>query len=235
MKDDNFFDNTKTEESNVTEAPEKIKLGDEEYTQEDLEALVGLGKIGREAEEKFKTKIDRVWPNYQKVINEKQAMEEELTKLREAQNKPAETQSFNGQLTPEQIKAEAIKQAEELGIGPAAIRRTVMEVVQGQNLINDISQTIDNATSDGLPSTTVEDVIAHMQETGIRNPDKAYKDMFEKEWIQRETTKIESIRQKGMPTIEASHAGGKQPEAVRVTRDNLEQLVSEALAAGGNS
>jgi len=43
---------------------EKITLGENEYSQDELKELVNLGKIGKEAEEKYNTSIDKVWPEY---------------------------------------------------------------------------------------------------------------------------------------------------------------------------
>lgn len=223
---DEFFNNESVQEAPVTEEVQKIKVGEDEYTQEELSKLVGLGKIGQEAETKFKTRIDRVWPNYQQVINEKRELEQRLQQIEAEKNQPAAPQAGP---TPEQIKAEAIRQAEALGIGPEAVRRQVMEVVQGQRLIDDIGRVIDTMSADGLPSTTIEDVIAHMQQTGIRNPEKAYKDMFEKEYVSKQAEKIAEIKRPGIPTVRESQAGAKQPAPVRVTTDNLESLVAEAL------
>jgi hypothetical protein len=232
MSDDFFNDAAKTADTQVDE-PQKIKLGDEEFSQDELQKLVGLGKIGLEAEQKYKTRIDRVWPQFQSIVNEKRELEEKL-KAKEAPVRE-EVKAPNQTFTPEQIKAEALRQAEELGIGPQAMRKTVMEVIQGQNLINDISNVIDNMTGEGLPSTTTEDILNHMQETGIRNPEKAYKDMFEKEWLESQSEKIQSIKHKGMPSVTSSSAGSKQPAPLNMRgmkEDLLAKMVGEAIAEG---
>lgn len=231
MADNNFFEPEQVEEQEV----EKIRLGDKEYTQDELQKLVGLGEMGVEAEKKYKIKLDKVWPNMQQVINEKKALEDQIRQEQEIKDRVAQQtqqpqQQQNQPLTPEQIKAEALKQAEQLGIGPQAIRQTVMDIIQGQQLLGDINNVIDNMTEEGLPETTTDDIIKHMQETGIRNPDRAYKDMFEKEWIANQAAKLNQIKSNGMPTISQSSAGAKQPAPVKITRDNLESLVSEALS-----
>src|SRR4030043_1617793 len=75
--------------------PEKIKLGEEEYTQDELNSLVGLGKIAKEAEDKYNVKVEGIWPKFQQTINEnvefrkreeeaeKAGQEEEITKKAE--------------------------------------------------------------------------------------------------------------------------------------------------------
>ena len=59
-----------TEEPAAEKEAEKVKLGEEEYTKEELDRFVKLGKIGVEAEEKFDTKIDKVWPEFTKTRQE---------------------------------------------------------------------------------------------------------------------------------------------------------------------
>lgn len=250
--DDFFKDGEKTEI--VTEPVDKIKLGEKEYTQADLQKLVGLGEIGLEAEQKYKTRIDRVWPQFQTVINEKKALEEKLGKFEEAEkaskakeledrmkqmqaqpdNSKKDNQDQRQQFTPEQVREIALKQAEELGIGPQAIRKIINETLQGQQLINDISGAIDEGQEAGWVKAsepvTVEDVLKHMQETGIRNPGKALRDMREDSYIEARTEKLASIKKpNGLPTTKSSNAGAKIPPTVKVTKDNLEQMLMEAF------
>lgn len=253
---EDFFDpNALQDAGGDTVVEEKIKVGEKEYSQAELQRIVGLGEIGLEAEQKFKTRIDRVWPNYQQVINEKRELSEKLTKLeqdretakkelerltnsqsqtaQQIQQQPANNQFQQQQYTAEQIREAALKQAEELGIGPKAqyelAKRAAMEVMQGQQLISDVSSVIDNMTAEGLPSVTVEDILNHMQTEGFRNPEKAYKDMFEKEYMQHQIEKTAQLKRGGIASTQQSIAGAKQPPTVKVTKDNLDQLVAEAL------
>lgn len=227
---DNFFNQEpELQEQEV----EKIKLGDDEYTQDELTKLVGLGKIGLEAEAKYHTRIDRVWPQFQQTIGEKKQLQEQLAQAqaeRQVQQQQPQAPS-NQPMTEVQMRDQAIKAAEDLGIGPKSIQKTVMDIIQGQQLLGDINSTIDDMTADGLPSTTTEEIIAHMQQTGIRNPQKAYKDMFEKEWVESQTTKLEQIRTKGLPTISGSTAGSKQPAPVKITSANFDELFAAAISA----
>ena len=257
---DNFFDDPQPQDGEgQTETPVedvKVKVGEKEYDQDTLQKLVGLGEIGLEAEQKFKTRIDRVWPQFQSIINEKKELEEKLATF-EAEKKAQHDKELeermkqfeggkttpsdkNGeestpqQFTKEQIREIALKQAEELGIGPEAMKKTVMEVLQGQQLIKDISDVIDDMTTEGLPTATVDDIINHMQETGIKNPTRAYKDLFEKEYLEKQAEKIASIKRgPGLPTVQQSTAGAKvppnSPNFRRMKDDDLSKLVNEML------
>ncbi len=68
-----------------------------------------------------------------------------------------------------------------------------------------------------------------MAETGIKNPQKAYKDMFEDELDAIKEKKLAEIKPQGMITTNGSQAGGKQPAPVKITRANLTSLVQQAL------
>src|SRR5258707_5967074 len=107
---DKFFEpNTETPESQEVE---KINLGGEEYTQEELTKLVGLGKIGLEAEQKYKTRLDRVWPEFQQVINEKKVLEDKVRVDEEARKIAAEeaAERTNGQTNqPRQLTTEQMR------------------------------------------------------------------------------------------------------------------------------
>lgn len=234
--------------------PEKIKLGEKEYSQDELQKLVGLGEMGMEAEKQYKTSLKSVWPKYQQVINEKREVDQRYTQELETrkqlearikefetkypQNQPIQQQNNQPQFTAEQIKDAALKQAEELGIGPQAIRKTVMEVIQGQNLINDISSSIDEAMNEGwvkdTEKATTEAVLTHMQETGIRNPQKALRDMFETDYLEKQTEKLASLKQEreGLPTLKQSTAGAKIPTPTtfkRMSDLDLQRLVEDSM------
>ena len=71
---DKFFDKEeerveeKVEE--IKEEPQTIKVGEKEYTQEELSRKVGLGELADELESKWNTKIDRLYPEYTKSTQE---------------------------------------------------------------------------------------------------------------------------------------------------------------------
>ena len=85
MADDFYKDEEVTEEVENKEEPETIKVGDKEYTQDELQKIVGLGEIGLEAEEKYKTKIDRVWPEYTKGQQRLQDLERKVEEYEKEQ------------------------------------------------------------------------------------------------------------------------------------------------------
>ena len=233
---DNFFEDKNVEDqTQTTEVPEKVTVGGVEYTQVELDRLVGLGKIGVEAEEKFKTRIDKVWPNFQKIVGEKQALE---VKLAEREQREAALKEATGQpLSPEELKAQAKVQGKELGIMfQEDFDSLYLQRRSAEKLLEDAQVLIDDAKTAGKPETTMEALLTHMTETGIKNPDKAYRDMFEDELEKWKVEQTKKATPQGMFTSSQSQAGSKEPKPIKwagMKQDELGKLVAEAMAGGG--
>lgn len=230
----NFFNNPPTPPDDAQQDIEqKIKLGEEEYSQDELSELVGLGKIGREAEQKYNVKIDGVWQNLQRMINEKKDLEERLKALE--QNKIQTKIETGEEFSPEEMRKQALAEADRLGLlHEGNVEKRVLGIIEGYQLLNDAREYLSSQKTDGNPEATIENLLNYMQgnnPTGTRygSIQKAYKDMFETELKEIETKKIDSLRQPGLYTTERSSAGSKQPTLVKPNKDNLEELVKAAL------
>lgn len=228
MANNDFFQDDEVKEE---KQDDKIKLGNDEYTQEELSKLVGIGKVGLEAQEKYKTDITKVWPEYTKK-SQKLAEYEEKLKEYEEKDKQALTEKVNQgeQLSPEEIRKQALAQADDLGlIHKGNITQFVNQVLSAKDLIHETEQIVDEARKDGKPETTVDDLLRHMDETGIKSPSKAYKDMYEDELDKWKEQQMGKIKQPGFVTESSSTAGAKQPELRRPTNDNLREMLSSVL------
>jgi len=229
MAKDDFFQEEEKEE--VQQEVEKIKLGEDEYTQEELSKLVGIGKVGLEAQEKYKTDLTKVWPEYTKKSQKLIEAEERLKEYEEREKQTLTEKAAQGaELTPEEIKKQALAQAEELGlIHRGNVTQFVNQVLAAKDLINEAEGIIDEAKEQGKPVTTVDELLRYMDETGFKSPSKAYKDMFEGELDQWKEQQLMKVKQPGLVTESFSTAGAKQPEPVKVTKDNLNALIREAM------
>lgn len=225
MADNDFFKQDDTQvEPEVN--PEVFKIGEKEYSQEDLQKLVGLGEIAREAEEKWKTPINKVFPEYTRATQRVKELEEAAKLNPEPQfNQPTQP----GQLTQEQ-RAEAVRQLKDLGfVSKDEAQQYAFSTLQADKLVNNIDSFISSQKEAGNPETTREDMLNYMRETGINDPKAAYKVRFENELDRIKEEKLATIKGRGLITTEASTAGSKQPTTVKVTRQNLGQVVADAL------
>lgn len=216
------------EEQPVVETPQTITLGDKEYSQEELSKLVGLGETASELESKWNTKIDRLYPEYTKSTQELA----ELRKEKEAQEAAQLNQKVEAgeQLSPEELKKRAQAEADSLGIlTEANAMQFFARYRASEKMGEEVLSTIAANKAEGKPETDQETLLRHMEVTGIKIPQKAYNDLFEKEIDDWKQTKLDSIKKPGMVTDASSNAGSHNPSAVRPTRENLDQLLNEAL------
>ena len=230
MADKDFFEEEEVKEE--SEEPQKIKVGEKEYDQADLEKLVGLGEIGRELEEKWKTPIDRVYPEFTKS---RQALSDREREIEELKAKTSQQVAANptGQLTEEQ-KRLALEQLENLGVGPKAIaeqqRSIVREEMAARDLLDDANYVVTSTAEAGFPKTDPQALLNHMAETGIRSPQKAYNDMYAEELDKIKEEKLATLKPSGMVTTSSSTAGSKQPSPNQ-TPKNREDLAAAVLAS----
>lgn len=209
------------------EAPSTIKVGNEEYTEEELAGLVGLGKIAKESEEKYNRPISKFWPEYTKA-------QQKLSEYEEAQRSSQESeqqriaQTPQEELTPEQLQQRALAEADKLGlIHSGNIQQQVANVIEGYRLLDAVDEVIDTAQSDGNPAVSREDLLNYMRDEGIKRPQVAYELMFKDQLKEIEQKKVKSIKPEGMKTQETTSAGSeKTPEPKSPTnRADLERVL----------
>lgn len=225
-----------TTEAEPSEPVEKVKVGEAEYTQEELNKLVGLGKLAVEAETKYNTKVDKVWPEFTKKSQRLSELEKELEDLRAKQVK-TETLPEN----EEQAIKEARAAAKKLGIVTdedfedrmgKVFNRYYQEERQAERLLEqgqDFEKKIDG--SDGRPAFVLVDVLEYMRDNmgGQGNLETAYKLMHEEQLDKWRETEIGKSKKQGMTTATIPGGTIKTPPTVKVTEDNLDQLVSEMI------
>ena len=229
---DDFFE-TKLEEKavpeEVVEEPEKIKLGEKEYTQDELSKLVGLGETANELETKWNTKIDRLYPEYTKATQDKKELE---AKLKEYEEKQVESKVQSGaELTPEELAKQTRAELRKVGgITTEDVNDYIYRALEARDLKEDIEAVVETNKAAGKPETDFEGLVGYMQTSGVRNPQDAYDLMFKNELKEWERKQIDSIKRPGMVTEDTSTAGAKQPpQRVAITKENILDQLDEAL------
>jgi len=217
-----------------TEEPGKIKVGDQEFTQDELSKLVGLGKVAVEAEEKYNRPISRFWPEYTKSQQKVTELEEELRKSKATQVAP---QTPETQLSEEQIQAKAIEQAEKLGlVHKGNVQQFVSEVVEGYRLLDSVNDVIDEAKDAGKPKVSEQEMLDYMRETGIKNPKIAYEIKFKDALVKWGERQLQKVRPDAITTQGASTAGAKQPpQPSSPTKEDLAERVREHFSKARGS
>lgn len=229
---DDFFNNSEEAEveapeapaegEEAPEAPEKIKIGDEELTLEEAQELVKLGKLGREAEKKYNTKLENVWPDYGKTKNELKKLREEA----EAAQKP-QTAPTNEEEQVRRIKEEAKK----YGLMTADdFDRYFAERMSAKALVDNCKNFEGEVDGkDGRPKFVMQDILEYMRDTGLRDPMIAYKNKFETELDAWKEEQLKKAKSPGLVTEGSTSAGGKQAKQPKVTSENFDEMLGSAL------
>lgn len=221
----------KQPEAPVSEQPTKIKVGDNEYDQETLNRLVGLGQETEKYSKEFNTPIDKVWPAYGKSQNE----------LRELKQKYADATTPKLPENEEQAVKEAQVAARKLGIltkddlsemgilTKESAKEWYKEQREAERIVEQaksMEKELDG--KDGRPAFDAVKVLTYANDNGIPNLETAYKLMHEPQLDAWKEAQLAKGKKPGMATISANNVK-KEPAPVRVTKENLDALMREAL------
>ena len=181
-----FFNNNQTNVDNNSQ-PQTVKIGEQDYSYEELNDLVSRGKFAREVETKYNTKLDRLMPEYTKATQKVKEYEPKITeyesKLREYESK---LNPQSNEMSDDQ-KIEALKQAARIGlITEQTLEEKVTDIIDrrftqlstANTKISETRETIDKYKTEYGIEATVEDVLSFMSQEGIRNPKYAMDIMF---------------------------------------------------------
>ena len=229
-----FFEKDTEEQKPVVEqSPEKIKLGEEEFSQEELSQLVGLGKSYKEIESKYNTKLDRVWPEFGKSQNRVKELEAELENMKKASQMPKDLD--------ENAVREAKEAARKIGLVTDEqftefmgknFRQFYQQERAAERLLDDCKDFEGEFDGkDGRPAFKTEEILEYMRDTGIKNPELAYKTKFESQLDSWKESQLAKAKRPGLTTVTETQ-GFKEPKQVKITTNNLQDLIREQLEGG---
>lgn len=230
MADDFFKQPEEPKEEAVQEEPQKIKIGEKEYTQDEINKYVGLGQTAEQYEKQYNTKFDSAWKAYGKTTQE---LKDAKAKLEELQSKMQQSQNQGQELSPDQVELAKKQLTNLIGGEPITDKnfaKLYVAMREGEKLIDEctgLEKELDGA--DGRPKFIKDEIINYMSETGIRKPLAAWRDKYEPQLKEWETNQLSAAKPKSMFTQGAGQ-GEKQPQEVRPKNlDELTRQLTESL------
>lgn len=233
---DNAINGTPTQ---PVAAPQSIKLGDKEYTQEELQEAVGARQLVRELEEKWDTKIDKVYPKFTQVSTRAKELEDELNQYKQRESQKSALQDSD---ISDEAKAEARGAAKKLGIltkddlaelgyvSKADFKNFYAEQRESERLLENMNRLQEEINGkDGRPAFKTADVLDFMAEKRLTDPQIAYKLMYEDKLDAWKEKRIAEVKKPGLVTDTSSSVGVKMPEEVKITKANRDDLLRAAL------
>jgi len=230
-----------------TIAPSQVVINGVEYSPEDAQQFIELGKKTREYEQKWNTSLDKVWPEYGRLTQErtqwqteKQKYEQQLSDFQAKQRQGVETPSDVvqareaakklGIVLDEDLKSGNYVRRDDLDKWYEERRTKEQEQERAVKVIleqaDQLSKEIDG--SDGRPKFNKKSVLAYASQYGISDLKQAYEDMFSDEVKAWKDAQVAANQKPGLKTLKQT-SGKKEPEHVKVDNDNVNELLKETL------
>lgn len=226
-----------------------ISINGVDYSLDEAQNLIETGKATLEAEQKYNTKFDKVWPEYNRSQTELQKARAELeeTRKRLEQSQPARNDGNSSMPTGDGLTAEQKEAARRLGV----VFKDDLNNVITEDKFNDlfekaqssyqaqqegIRQVLNQAEklentingSDGRPRFRKDIVMPYAASYGIGDLEEAYNRMYADDLESWKQAQVEASKKPSLRTLRSG--GAKTPPEIKVTRDNLRDLLSEALS-----
>lgn len=228
-----------------SQAPLKVTINGQDYDVTEAQEFIDKGKKTKELEEKYNTKLDNVWPEY----NQKsQVLKERERELEEARKQLAEFQSKQTREieTPQDV-TQAREAAKKLGIvldddlsKSGYVKQDDLDKwYEGRKTQEQQSaQVLDQAGkleteidgSDGRPRFKKNVVLSYMAQFGKTDMKEAYEEIYADELKPWKDAQIKAQQAKALKTM--SGGGVKNPTDPKVNDSNLKEMLKEALSGG---
>lgn len=222
----------------VTE--EKIKVGEVEYSRQELDDLTGAGRRLKDLEEKQGQPVDDIlksWGrrgeeigNYKKQVEELNKKVEELIRSPRKEGEP---------LTEAEIEAQIKADAKKYGLLTSEEAREVATRIYNENragerMLSKTNKVLRQAREAGKPVVETEKLLEFMSNPdNPKDPQNAYDIMFKKELKDWERGQVDKLKNKGMDTETHVTSDKKPDEKPIVGQDALKTALREHFANFG--
>lgn len=235
----NIYFEEEEEEIEDETGTSKVKIGEVEYTMDELSGLVADGQFKRDIETKQNTKIDRVLPEYTKLTQEQKEWQAERDEYLRLKADRENASKIPDEYTPEQIEKARKEARDVLGLFTKDdvdkyISENFPKFYVEQRQVDKTIEKMEKLAgeidgSDGRPKFDIDEMLEFRKTTGITDPLQAYKVKYESELDAWKEKQLLGNRRQGLNTETGSTAGGKNPPEVKVTKENFGKLLRESL------
>jgi hypothetical protein len=224
-----------------TIAPEQIIINGQSFSSEDATQLIELGNKYKKMESDLNTSLDKVYPEYTRLSQEKKTWDTERKELETLRTQQAE--AAKKAETPNEIQ-NARKAAREIGLldedglkekgymtrdeTDKYLEAKMQSQRQADAVLKqckDLETKIDG--SDGRVPFDTEAVLFYANGKGIADVEEAYKQMNKRGNVKWEDAQIAKEERPGLTTLKGG--GKKAPVTPKYTRDNLGDAIGEFL------
>lgn len=219
------------DEGEGDEKDRKFTFGEKEYTKDELEKIFEKQKIVEDLE-KDHGDISKLKSEFGRRADEIGKLKEQLTELEKKEEDP-ETPDLSEDEEEAKKQLEAgIKQIKEHGhfLTQDEVRQVIRQERMAEQLLDQVKGLSEEINGeDGRPKFEGNDILQYMKETGINNPERAYKIKHEEELEKWKADQLAKGTPSGMPT-NTETPSTKYPE-IKIPKNEggLKKAVSEFL------
>lgn len=228
-----FFDENKQEEAE--EQINKFKIGEEEFTEDELSGILGKYKKLEEVEKEHGD-LDNIVSNYGRRANEIGDLKKQLEEAQSAKDKKAEN---DGEAPQPLTRSEIEEVFNESGVVTTKNFTTFYNQMRSaEKLIGQCSRIEKKHNpyeAEELPEFKTQEMLEYMDQNRITDPEKAYKLRYEKEIDEWKSKQYSKAKPQAQHTEGASTPGAKEPAEVKIDGTNLKQILREHLDASARA
>lgn len=227
---EDFFADPNTQTTPSDNQSQVFTIGDKQYTQDQLDELVSLGEMSREAQIRYNTDLSKVYPEYIKTTQRVKELEEQQAQYERQQQDLKFSQGQ--QLTPDEVRERAQEEATNLGLwNDKNAPERLNEVLDGRDLAAETDEIVDDLSTMGI-ETDRETILDYMDQNDISLPERAADEMYDYLTRLRDTQaqEMESLKEgEDLFTFSGEETANRLPEGVKINDDNFKQILGELI------
>jgi hypothetical protein len=228
--------------------PSNVIINGTEYSTDEAQELIETGRKTREYETQHNTKLDSIYPEYTRLTQERSGWatkeadyQKKLADFEAKQQKgvetPADVQQAReaarklGIILDEDIKGKYLSK-EELDSWYTSKRDEEKRNEQAvKTVLEEADRVAEEVKKSGSPVRfNKKAVLSYASAYGFTDLKAAYEDMYKEELTPWKEEQLSLHKGRSLKTL--SVGSKKSPDDVRVTNDNVKELMHEALTGG---
>ncbi len=239
-------------EETTPDAPSKVVINGTEYEASEVQDLMDVGRKTREYEKQANTSLDKVWPEYTRLSQERSQWETDKKKYEE-QIKAFQDKKDAGTETPDDIrKAQEAARKLNIILGDDLEKRGYMTKEQIDQYLEErdktkaeVNEVLSSADAleneingeDGRPKFNKKLVLAYINaypQQGASYKDKlinGYNEMYNDQLKTWQNEQINAKKTGGLKTVKGT-TGKKEPKPIQIDDKNVGKILHEVLDGG---
>jgi hypothetical protein len=232
----------------VNDQPETLTIGEEQLAPDEAQRLINRAREIEGYEKQWNTSVDKVWPAYTRLSQEKGQLEgqlkqyqDQLSQFQQKQQAGTDTPSDHSNIL-EKARKIGILTKNDIEQAGYLTKEQAMQLVQEQLQQNKqqeqfeqevnkgISEIMSDIKETGKPKVTREAILGYMHATGVSDPKQAYEQMYKEDLEAWKAAQVQAKQKKSYSTV-SQGGGNKQPAKPSYSRENALNMIEDMVSS----